>query len=491
MILVQQGKIAPAIELLEKLLATAPSNLKALNLMGIALAASGRRVEAGQRFEKAVATNPNFVPALKNLAANELALGKRKQAQSHFEAAAKLAPADPMVNLALAEFAYEARRFSDAATGYGKGGDLLYRDPAVVLRYATACVESERRKEAVAAIMRIDRPAGAQAHFAAGLLLTRLEEYEGAAQRFEWAETNSPDPYNAGYNAALAWFRAGKFEETIRVGNRLKPPADRQGELLNLVAQAHEKAGRTKEAYESLRKATEINPRDEINYLDLIGLCLEHQNYELGIEIAEIGLKLIPESHRIQLVRGVIYATNGRLELAEKDFAQAAEEAPPEASLPIVSRGLMLLQMNRASEAVGLFRKRAQSHANDYLVHWFLAEALIRQGAATGSPEEQEATIALQSSIRQKPEVPQTHLMLGKLLLKRGDLTSAAKHLEAAMRLDPKDTSAIYQLGTLYRRQGNAKRAAELFAKVGKAKSEEQDQANAGTILRIIREGSK
>jgi len=260
---------------------------------------------------------------------------------------------------------------------------------------------------------------------------------------------------------------------------------------LNLIAQAHEKAGRTKEAYESLRKATEINPRDEVNYLDLIGLCLEHQNYDLGIEIADVGLKLIPESHRLRLVHGVIQATDGRMDLAEKDFAQAAEVAPPEVSLPIVSRGLILLQMNRAGEAVELFRQRAQTHPNDYLVHWFLAEALIRQGAATGSPEEQEAEAALQTSIRQKPEVPQTHLMLGKLLLKRGDLISAAKHLETAMQLDPKDTSAAYQLAALYRKQGNTKRAAELFAQVGKAKSEEQDQANTGTILRIIREGSK
>src|SRR5829696_7575823 len=76
MSLVQQGKNAPAIELLEKLIANSPSDLKALNLLGIALAASGRRAEAGHRFEKALEISPNFVPALKNLAGNELALGK-------------------------------------------------------------------------------------------------------------------------------------------------------------------------------------------------------------------------------------------------------------------------------------------------------------------------------------------------------------------------------------------------------------------------------
>jgi len=72
--LVQQGKAAPAIELLEKILTQSPADLKALNLLGIALVGSGRRVEANQRFAKALQIDPGFVPALKNLAASELAL---------------------------------------------------------------------------------------------------------------------------------------------------------------------------------------------------------------------------------------------------------------------------------------------------------------------------------------------------------------------------------------------------------------------------------
>src|SRR6185436_4217541 len=156
----------------------------------------------------------------------------------------------------------------------------------------------------------------------AGLLLTRIEKYEAAAQHFELAAPGYPDPYTAGYNAALALFRGGKFEEAIRLGNLLKPGDKRKAELLNLMAQAQEKAGRTQEAYDLLRAATEIEPLDQMNYLDLIALCLEHQNYDLGIEIAGIGLTRIPASHRLFLLRGVVYSMNGKMDIAASDFAR-------------------------------------------------------------------------------------------------------------------------------------------------------------------------
>ena len=63
MSLVQGGKSGPAIEILEKILGQSPRDLRALNLLGIALIGSGRRDEASRRFEQAVHVDPRFVPA--------------------------------------------------------------------------------------------------------------------------------------------------------------------------------------------------------------------------------------------------------------------------------------------------------------------------------------------------------------------------------------------------------------------------------------------
>ena len=65
---VQQGQFDQAFPLLQRILDRSHNDLKARNLMGIALSAVGRREEANEHFKKVLAMEPKFVPALKNLA---------------------------------------------------------------------------------------------------------------------------------------------------------------------------------------------------------------------------------------------------------------------------------------------------------------------------------------------------------------------------------------------------------------------------------------
>src|SRR5262245_35686158 len=81
---VQQGQFDRAFPVLQRILDRSPNDLKARNLMGIALSAAGRREEANEHFKKVLALEPKFVPALKNLALNELAIGKTQDARGHF-----------------------------------------------------------------------------------------------------------------------------------------------------------------------------------------------------------------------------------------------------------------------------------------------------------------------------------------------------------------------------------------------------------------------
>ena len=64
--LVQQHQFDQAILLLQQILDRSSSDLKARNLLGIALSATGRRKEANEQFRKVLALEPKFTPALKN-----------------------------------------------------------------------------------------------------------------------------------------------------------------------------------------------------------------------------------------------------------------------------------------------------------------------------------------------------------------------------------------------------------------------------------------
>src|SRR4030095_13819945 len=114
-------------------------------------------------------------------------------------------------------------------------------------------------------------------------------------------------------------------------GEGLLAAGYRRAELYNLLAQAYEQATRTTQAYDALREATNLDPIDETNYLDLVALCVRHENYDLGLEIAEVGIRLIPKSHRLRLHRGVVLVMKNRLEEAIKDFQAAGALVPDDA----------------------------------------------------------------------------------------------------------------------------------------------------------------
>jgi len=452
---IQNGQFAEAVRILEARLQQVPRDLKALTLMGMAVSAAGRLEEGNRYYRQALEANPSFAPALKNLAANELALGHAADARADFERLLGLTPADPAAHLG----------------------------------FAQSCMETGETAKAVEALESMPSESPAAAHFAAGEMLAKLERYSAAAHQFELAQTGYPNPYDAGFNLMLAYVKSVQHAKAVLIGEELLAKGHRKVELYNLLAQAYEGAGKTAAAYGALRTATTIDPSDPANYLDLIALCLTHQNYDLALEIADISISRLPKSGSLHLQRGIVLAMKEDFGAAQTEF-EAAVSFEPGRSISHVALALILLQMDRPAEAVAVLRRRT-SVDPDYLALWFLGEALNRAGLAEGSAEEKEAVDALTRSVRMKPNVAQSRTLLAKLLARRGVLDLAEEHLTRALELDPANVTATYQLAQICQKKGDSARARELFAKVSKAKADDREQFTRGGLQHIIRAGSQ
>ncbi len=456
--------------------------------MGIALSAAGRKDEANEQFKKVLAIDPKFVPALKNIAINELALGLSREARLHFEEVLKLLPDDPSCHWGLAEIAFDSRDFERAVTHYEKSGDIAWKNFRAGIKFATSYLEVRQPAKAVIVLDKIPlniSEADANIQFQAGVILARMEKYDAAARRFTLARMGYKDPYEVGYNLTLVLIRSGDHSSAIRAGEAVLAAGHRKAEMLNLLAQAYEQNGQTKQAYDALREANGLEPQNETNYLDLIALCLKHENFDLSLEIADIGARLIPGSHRLRLHRGVALVMKGRLEEAVNEF-QIAGQLSPQESLPQVALGLALIQMDRQPEAIDLLRQRSRRSPEDARVFWLLGEALSRSGVQPGSAEEKEAINALEKSIQMDPRLPQSRGLLGKMLLRRGELDRAVDQLEKALELDPEDMTTTYQLAQALQRKGQTARARELFTKVDQTRSEKL-QPSQRTLMRIFK----
>jgi tetratricopeptide (TPR) repeat protein len=483
--LVQQKQFDRAAVLLGEILTKTPDDLKARNLLGIALSAANRKEEANDQFQKVLAMNPGFVPALKNLAVNELSLQHTEAAKAHFEQALASAPQDPTCHWGLAEIAFAARDFSRAASHYEQSGALASAQAATILRYGTSCAETKQLEKANAILSTIPVDADPAIQFQAGLVFARLEMFRAAADRFRLAQRGFKDPYQPGFNLVLMLIRSDDYAGAIASAREMLEAGYRKAELYNLLAQAYEKAGKTADAYESLRAATELEPNDDTNYLDLGLLCLEHENYDLAAKITEAGTRRNPSSPRLHLQRGVVFATSGRLEEALKEFEISSTLAPDQ-RFPRVAAGFVLMQLERYSEAIELLRTQSARTPDDPYVLWFLGEALNRSSSKPGTELEKEAIDALERSVSLAPRLAQPRAVLGKILLRRGEVDRSVAQLEKAVELDPSDMGATYQLAQALQKKGDVTRARQLFSIVQQAGTRERD-ATRQNLLRILK----
>jgi tetratricopeptide (TPR) repeat protein len=457
--LIQQGLFPAAAGVLEKLTAESPRNVKALNLLAIALSGAGDLETANQRLHEALEVDPGFLPALKNLSINEFRLGHMEQAQTGLETVLKSSPNDEVSHLYLGEISYGAKQCPDAVVHYEKSRAQVY---PVILHYAECLLDTAQKKELSAVLAAIPEQ-DAEKQFQAGILLGKAGAYLEAATYFGRAGKHVSDPYKASYDQMLMLIRGGDYRGAIQLSNELFTAGLRRAELYNLISEAFLRIGQVENAYSALKAAIALEPDAEDNYGDLASICLDQANYELGLQVVDEGLRHLPDSYRLHLQRGQILAQKGFSQESEKDLTIASRLSPSE-SAPYVALGFAWIERGEAMKAVEVLRARVRANPDDFVLSYMLGLALNRSGAESDA----EAKAAFEASVRANATFSRARAELGKILLRSGDVRGAIEQLETAVKLDPEDATAAYQLGQAYRRTGDSARATEMLTRVVK-----------------------
>jgi tetratricopeptide (TPR) repeat protein len=473
-----------AIGALERLLAAEPRNLRALNLLGIALTGAGRVDDANARFRAALKLDPAFYAAEKNLAINEFNRGRLAEAERLLEQVLKRAPDDEVAHVHLAEIQFARNDRRVALQHYEKSRVLAAQNATSLLHFATCLLEEGRREQALPLLDKLP-PTDAASRFQAGLSLAAAGAHAEAARFFASARKGSADPYVAGYNQTLMLIEGGDAAGAIGVAQELIQEGMKRAELYNLVSRAYLEAGRLQEAYDSLRTAARLEPKAEENYVDLARICLDHENYDLGLEIVDIGLRHRPDSWLLFLQRGVLTAMQGQLAQAEKDF-ESARRLAPDQPVPYAALAMAWMQTGQAAKAVEVLRERIRERPADHVVPYILALALIRSGVDPASAAAGEVLEVLRASTGANPDFAPSRMELGRILLKRDDLDGAIQELEKAVALDPQSTGSIYNLAQAYRKKGDRERAAELLSRVSKLNEQERGDDREADLKRVV-----
>jgi Flp pilus assembly protein TadD len=487
--LIRQGQLDEGIAILKPLLDFDPRNLKALNLFGIALTAKGDLAAANREFKAVLQIDPHFHPALQNLAVNEFMQKDLAASEKHFQQAAKSTPDDPTVNAFLGRIAFSRSDFALASHRLSKAGKLLARDPSLAFALIQSDLEIGKDDEALAILSKFDaRSAPLRAQFQLALALAQHDHFAQATPFFEAVENKYPDSYDAGFNLAICYVEIKQFTRAADLLLRLKNSSHKTAELDNLLAEAYEGGNQLQPAIDVLREATQLAPQDESNYIDLAALCTDHDAFDLGLEIIDVGLHYNPQSDRLIFQRGILHAMKNQFDLADQDF-QLASRLAPEKNLSYVGLGVSYMQTGNLPEAIRTLRERIKQKPDDTTLLYLLGEALIRSGVNVGEPEFKEAKAVLELSVSLSQAFAPSRVGLAKLYLRESRIDEAVALLEKARFLDPADNAACSQLAIAYRRQGHPEKAAPLLATLAKLNEDARAKESRGRT-RLIKQDS-
>ncbi len=415
--LLKSGKFAEANQACDQDLKTQPSNAALWTLKGFSLRGMGDNSGGLKAFRSALRLSPAYAPALQAAAQLEFE-ARDPRAQATLAAIVRLEPANPVAHSMLGELAFENRDCVTALTHLSK----VEQKPIVRWQQGVCHFSLERWKEAATDFE----------------LLLKLREHPPTR-----------------FNLALTYWRAGSAAQALEALQGLD-----DADSLSLRGAALKALKQVPKALEVLQAAVRQYPNDERLFQELALLCLDQNAIELGVSILEAGVRNNPASARLLTALGVFRVRLGETDKGDALFAEARRLAP-KSRLGEVGTASTLMQLGLAAEAVKVLRKLP---VDEPMVALTLARALLFDRPSAS--DKTEARNLLAAVIAREPSSVAARSLLGKTLAQDGATPQALVHLEAALKLDPSHRATVYQLMTIYKKQGRQVDASRMGAKL-------------------------
>ncbi len=452
----RSGNYVQAANRAEAALQKAPADPRLWTLDGVARARSGDAERAAAAYKRALQLAPDYLPALEGAA--EIAYKRGSgEAVPLLENILRLRPADRTSHAMLGAIAAKKRDCRTAAAEFEKSEPVIESQPSALEEYGACLVRLDKTREAVP-------------------VFRRLSELR-------------PDDIKSTYNLAVVESLAGQNAAVISSLTPLTAAESADPEILALLAEAYEGAGDTPKAVELLHRAIVAAPDTPRFYVAFASISLVHASYQVGIDMLNAGLQRLPRAAALYLARGILYIQLGEYSKSENDFNQAENLDPEEASAS-VARGMAALQQNKLLQAESTLRERIKKQPDSAFLRYLLAEAIVRKGAAPGSPEFQEAMSAAAKSVQLQPDFALGRDVLGRLYLQQGKNRQALEQSRLAFQYDPSDQTALYHLIVALKKDGQTAQIPELTRQLTKIREEARKRESSEHKYALIEQGA-
>src|SRR5215475_7836349 len=384
----ERGDDSTARDLLERALAADPRSAEAHTYLGALADRAGDLDAAERHFAASARLAPQSARARNNHGAILLRLNRMPEATAEFEASLRLDPnqAKALVNLARIRFE------SGAPEGLRAADDLFRRADALAPDVEIA------RALTVIALRRGDRARAAECYRAyATRLASATDDTPAAGARSELGgalyEAGLLAEAEAELNAALKHDLAN-FETVLRLarvylarkevpaaGRTLEAALARKVEapaIYALLAVVYEKSGHIENAIPAMRIAIQLDPQSEKYRFQYGVLLTENDAPAAAVIRLKEALQSFPNSSRLHLAIGLAKLKLGGNDEAVQSFKRAIE-LDPEFAHAYTCLGIADILVGRYEEGVRCFEQALRIKPEVAIVHYLLADALLKQ----------------------------------------------------------------------------------------------------------------
>jgi tetratricopeptide (TPR) repeat protein len=450
------GQFDKALQLLQPELQQSPKNPQLWTLRGIAFSGKGDKKEALGAFRHALEHSPDYLPALEGAAQIEYENGA-KDAVTLLQHILQLRPNDPTTHAMLAVLAYRRGDCAAAVPHFEQSGSLAESQPGALQAYGDCLVRLKETEKAIsvfsAALAHPDADAG---------LRTRLASVQMIVQR---------------------------PKDAIATLQPLLQENSTDANVLDLAATAYEADGNTPEAVRILHQAILADPHNVNLYLDFANVSMDHQSYQVGVDMINAGLAAEPKAAPLYVARGVLYVQLAQYDKAEADF-ETADALDPRQSLGSAAEGLAAVQANDPDRALATVRSKLLKKPNDAFLLYLQADILTQRGPDPGSAQFREAMESAKKAVSLRPSLASAHDVLAKLYLQAGENAAAIEQSRKALSSDPKDQTALYHLIQALRKSGRTGDIPGLLKQLAELRMEGTKEEAAHNRYKLIEDKS-
>ncbi len=366
--LIRSRQFDQALALTGAELQTSPGDFRTWTLQGIALSLKGDSANALVSFDKALNLSPTYLPALKGAVQIRYQSGD-KRALPLLEAILKSDPNDLIAREMLATLQRKTGNCKSSVTNFHLAGEQINTHPESLEAY--------------------------------GYCLFQTGQLDTAASVFEQLAALLPDRQYVRYDLAVVLVSQKQYDKAITAIAPLLTANQKDPDVLSLASQAYEANKDTPKAVALLRQAIVLSPTTPSYYAEFASLCLEHDSFQVGVDMMNVGLKYLPGDPSLYLSRGLLYVELAQFDKAEEDFGKV-EHLSSFQSLGSYALDMNEVQRNNPDVALAKVRSQLTAHPDDPLLNYFLAQLLMNEAPDVQSRQFKEAMAAARKTAKLK-----------------------------------------------------------------------------------------